>query len=84
MPAGIYLLPYIFAMGWALALYGVYMLIRQPPSIKRGRASDADRRRRCCTTAELVMCSKRSMRMLTAKPDGGLGRRWATSASSRS
>jgi uncharacterized membrane protein YfcA len=44
MPAGIYLLlclrsqAYIFAMGWALALYGAYMLVRQPPSIKRGGA----------------------------------------------
>ena len=42
MPAGIYLLlclhpqAYIFAMGLALALYGAYMLFRQPPSIKRG------------------------------------------------
>src|SRR6185295_4139394 len=44
MPAGIYLLlclrpqAYIVAMGLALALYGAYMLIRQPPSIKRGGA----------------------------------------------
>jgi len=44
MPVGIYLLlclrpqAYIFAMGLALALYGAYMLLRQPPSIKRGGA----------------------------------------------
>ena len=44
MPAGIYLLlclhsqAYIFAMGLGLALYGAYMLVRQPPSIKRGGA----------------------------------------------
>jgi uncharacterized membrane protein YfcA len=42
MPAGIYLLlnlrpqAYVLAMGSALVLYGVYMLFRQPPSIKRG------------------------------------------------
>jgi uncharacterized membrane protein YfcA len=42
MPAGIYLLlsfrpqAYIFSMGLALALYGAYMLFRQPPSIKTG------------------------------------------------
>jgi len=42
MPAGIYLLlsfrpqAYVFSMGLALALYGAYMLFRQPPSIKAG------------------------------------------------
>jgi uncharacterized membrane protein YfcA len=42
MPAGIYLLlafrpqAYIFIMGLGLALYGAYMLFRQPPSTKRG------------------------------------------------
>src|SRR6476659_1858802 len=42
IPVGIYLLlsfpsqTYIFAIGLALALYGAYMLIRQPPSIRRG------------------------------------------------
>src|SRR5882757_1081027 len=45
MPAGIYLLlsfrsqAYIFSMGLALALYGAYMLFRQPPSIKTGGVS---------------------------------------------
>src|SRR5439155_3686183 len=29
---------YIFAIGLALALYGAYMLFRQPPSIRRGGA----------------------------------------------
>ena len=44
IPAGIYLLlcfrsqTYIVAMGLALALYGAYMLLRQPPSIRRGGA----------------------------------------------
>src|SRR6476659_9176988 len=44
IPAGIYLLLcfrsqiYIFVMGLALALYGAYLLFRQPPSIKRGGA----------------------------------------------
>jgi hypothetical protein len=44
MPAGIYLLlcfrsqTYVVAMGLALALYGAYMLLRQPPSIRRGGA----------------------------------------------
>jgi uncharacterized protein len=44
MPAGIWLLlnlraeAYIFALGSALALYGAYMLFRQPPSIRRGGA----------------------------------------------
>jgi uncharacterized membrane protein YfcA len=42
MPAGIYLLlsfrpqAYVFSMGLALALYGAYMLFKQPPSITRG------------------------------------------------
>jgi len=42
MPAGIYLLlsfrpqAYVFSMGLALALYGAYMLFKQPPSIKKG------------------------------------------------
>src|SRR6478672_13736616 len=42
IPAGIYLLlcfrsqTYIFVMGLALAFYGAYMLLRQPPSIRRG------------------------------------------------
>jgi len=42
MPLGIYLLlafhprDYIFTMGVGLALYGAYMLFRQPPSTKRG------------------------------------------------
>jgi hypothetical protein len=42
MPAGIYLLlsirpqAYILSMGLALALYGAYMLFKQPPSIKTG------------------------------------------------
>ena len=42
IPAGIYLLlsfrphAYIFTAGLALALYGAYMLLTQPPSIKRG------------------------------------------------
>jgi uncharacterized protein len=42
MPAGTYLLlsfrpqAYIFSMGLALALYGAYMLFKQPPSIKTG------------------------------------------------
>jgi uncharacterized membrane protein YfcA len=42
MPAGIYLLlsfrpqAYVFSMGLALALYGAYMLFRQPPSMKAG------------------------------------------------
>jgi hypothetical protein len=41
-PIGIYLLlafrpqAYIFTMGLGLALYGAYMLFRQPPSTKRG------------------------------------------------
>ena len=45
MPAGIYLLlsfrpqAYVFSMGLALALYGAYMLFRQPPSIKTGGVS---------------------------------------------
>ena len=44
IPAGIYLLlcfrsqTYILAMGMGLALYGAYMLLRQPPSIRRGGA----------------------------------------------
>lgn len=44
IPAGIYLLlcfrfqTYIFTMGLAVALYGAYMLFRQPPSIRRGGA----------------------------------------------
>jgi len=44
IPAGIYLLlcfrsqTYILAMGIGLALYGAYMLLRQPPSIRRGGA----------------------------------------------
>ena len=44
IPAGIYLLlcfpsrTYIFAIGLALVLYGAYMLVRQPPSIRRGGA----------------------------------------------
>ena len=44
MPAGIYLLlsfrpqAYVFSMGLVLALYGAYMLFRQPPSIKTGGA----------------------------------------------
>src|SRR5262245_5064863 len=42
MPAGIYLLlssrpqAYVFSMGLALALYGAYMLFKQPPSVKTG------------------------------------------------
>lgn len=42
MPAGIYVLlslrpqAYIVAMGAALALYGAFMLLRRPPSIRRG------------------------------------------------
>ena len=42
IPAGIYLLlsfrpqAYVFIMGLALALYGAYMLFKQPPSITRG------------------------------------------------
>jgi len=42
IPAGIYLLlsfrpqAYVFSMGLALALYGAYMLFKQPPSITRG------------------------------------------------
>ncbi len=42
MPAGIYLLlsfrpqAYVFSMGLALALYGAYMLVKQPPSVKTG------------------------------------------------
>ena len=42
MPAGIYLLlsfrpqAYVFSMGLALALYGAYMLFKQPPSITKG------------------------------------------------
>ena len=45
MPAGIYLLlsfrpqAYLFSMGLALALYGAYMLFRQPPSIRTGGVS---------------------------------------------
>ena len=44
IPVGIYLLlcfrsqTYIVAIGLALALYGAYMLLRQPPSIRRGGA----------------------------------------------
>ena len=42
IPAGVYLLlsfrpqAYVFSMGLALALYGAYMLFKQPPSITRG------------------------------------------------
>jgi len=42
MPLGIWLLlsfhpqAYIFGMGWALALYGAYVLFRRPPAIKKG------------------------------------------------
>jgi uncharacterized protein len=45
MPAGIYLLlsfrpqAYVFSMGLALALYGAYMLFKQPPSVKTGGVS---------------------------------------------
>ena len=45
MPAGIYLLlslrpqAYICSMGLALALYGAYMLFRQPPSIRTAGVS---------------------------------------------